>query len=132
MTGLLRPLRLLRCFVSPLLPQFLRRHRRGAGRRGERSNQQNELVPPTGLPTGASPSVDAELDRFVARLRQRLVVGAQTYGDESFRRPAAELVDEVMEELEDVAGWSLLLWIRLERLRDRVIAVVEGGPDGAT
>ena len=65
-------------------------------------------------------SLDAHLDRFVARLRARLVAGAATYGDRSFTRPAAELVDEVQQELEDVCGWSLLLWIRLERLRGRI------------
>lgn len=63
---------------------------------------------------------DADLDRFVQRLRARLVAGAVTYGDASFTRPAAELVDEVQQELEDVCGWSLLLWLRLERLRGAV------------
>lgn len=64
--------------------------------------------------------LDADLDRFVHRLRARLVAGADTYGDASFTRPAAELVDEVQQELEDVCGWSLLLWLRLERLRGAV------------
>ena len=74
--------------------------------------------------------LDADLDRFVMRLRARLVAGAATYGDASFRRPAAELVNEVQQELEDVCGWSLILWIRLQRLRGRVDAVVQGGADG--
>lgn len=64
--------------------------------------------------------LDADLDRFVQRLRARLVAGAATYGNRSFTRPAAELVDEIQQELEDVCGWSLLLWIRLERLRGAV------------
>lgn len=72
-------------------------------------------------------SLDTHLDRFVARLRARLVTGATTYGDASFTRPAAELVDEVQQELEDVCGWSLLLWIRLDRLRGRVAAAEQGG-----
>lgn len=67
-----------------------------------------------------SPALNADLDRFVARLRARLVAGAGTYGDRSFTRLAAELVDEVQQELEDVAGWGLLLWMRLERLRGAV------------
>ena len=62
-------------------------------------------------------NLDADLDRFVQRLRARLVAGAATYGNRSFTRPAAELVDEIQQELEDVAGWGLLLWLRLERLR---------------
>lgn len=72
-------------------------------------------------------ALDADLDRFVARLRQRLVAGAETYGDTSFMRPAAELVDEIQQELEDVCGWSLLLWIRLERVRRSATRLVENG-----
>lgn len=64
--------------------------------------------------------LDADLDLFVQRLRARLVAGAATYGDHSFTRPAAELVDEIQQELEDVCGWSLLLWIRLDRLRGAI------------
>lgn len=76
-------------------------------------------------------SLDADLARFVGRLRARLEVGAKTYGDASFKRPAGELVDEVQQELEDVCGWGLLLWIRLERLRGRAERVEElGGTDG--
>jgi hypothetical protein len=74
-------------------------------------------------------SLDIDLDRFVCRLRARLVAGAMKYGDASFRRPAAELVDEVQQELEDVCGWSLILWIRLERLRGRLAPAAERGGD---
>lgn len=71
--------------------------------------------------------LDAAPDRFVARLRRRLVAGAATYGDMSFHCPPADFVDEVMQELEDVAGWSLLLWIRPDRLRDQVEHVAQPG-----
>lgn len=64
--------------------------------------------------------LEKELDRFCDRLRKRMVEGAVTYGDASFHRPEGELVDEIQQELEDVCGWSLILWIRLERLRKRV------------
>jgi len=75
--------------------------------------------------------LDADLDRFVERLRARLVAGAKTYGDVSFTRPAAELLDELRQELEDVCGWGLILWLRLERLRAAVERVEElGGADG--
>ena len=57
---------------------------------------------------------------FLAQLQERLEVGARQYGDWSFRRPPAELLDEIQAELCDVAGWGLLLWSRVERLRERV------------
>lgn len=94
------------------------------------------LNSPSSLPSHLSPTAQVRqlavaLDRFVARLRKRRVAGATTYGDASFERPAAELVDEAMEELEDVCGWSLLLWVRLDRLHARVERVAErGGEDG--
>jgi len=72
-------------------------------------------------------AIDTHLDRFVARLRPRLAAGAATYGDVSFRRPAAELLDEVQQELEDVCGWSLILWVRIEELRQRVATAAQGG-----
>ena len=74
---------------------------------------------------------DADVERFVARLRARLAVGAIEYGNASFTRPAAELLDEVQQEIEDVCGWSLLLWTRLERVRARVARIEgTGGCDG--
>ena len=73
---------------------------------------------------------DHHVDNFVARLRARLITGAATYGDTSLTRPAPELVDEIQQELEDVCGWSLLLWIRLERLKQNVDAKEQGETDG--
>jgi hypothetical protein len=72
---------------------------------------------------------EANLMRFMARLRRRLEAGSEAYGSASFTRPANELVGEIQQELEDVAGWGVLLWIRLERLRGRVDAAGEGGSD---
>jgi hypothetical protein len=65
-------------------------------------------------------ALDTHLDRFVTRVRARLSVGERDYGDASLRRPAAELVDELQQEVEDIAGWGLILWVRLERLRGAV------------
>lgn len=73
--------------------------------------------------------LDGEVDRFVERLRARLVAGAATYGVASLQRPCQELIDEIQEELEDVAGWGLVLWVRLERLRDQVANLDQGGAD---
>jgi len=75
-------------------------------------------------------ALDTHFDHFVERLRARLITGAATYGDASFTRPAPELVDEVLQELEDVCGWSLLLWIRLERLKQSVAAAEQEATNG--
>ena len=66
----------------------------------------------------------ADLDlaylRFMQRLRTRLDAGAAEYGNASFTRPAGALVDEIQQELEDVCGWALILWMRLDRVRGRL------------
>jgi len=72
-------------------------------------------------------NLDHALDHFVARLRARLDAGAREYGNATFERPAAELIDEIQQELEDVAGWGFLLWVRLDRLREHVARLGAAG-----
>ncbi len=75
--------------------------------------------------------LDADLERFVARLRLRLERGAREYGHASFQRRVAELIGEAMEEAEDIVGWTFLAWLRLAALRDAIARVErEGGVDG--
>ena len=64
--------------------------------------------------------LDRDLDAFIARLRVRLEAGARQYGDHSFRKEPVELLSEIQDELVDVAGWGLILWVRIARLRERV------------
>ena len=56
---------------------------------------------------------------FFAAVGARLEVGEREYGT-SQDRPSHELVDEIMQELEDVAGWSILLWSKLRRISDEL------------
>lgn len=60
------------------------------------------------------------LGEFFQRIRQRHEAGSRTYKDESYARPMHGLIIEVMEELEDVAGWAFIGWERLRRLREKV------------
>ncbi len=63
------------------------------------------------------------LDRwpdFTGAVRARLDKGQAEYGGASFQRPPEELVDEIAEELEDVAGWAFVLWVRIYKLRERL------------
>lgn len=45
--------------------------------------------------------------------------GEREYGT-SRERPSPELVHEIMEELEDVAGWSILLWSKLRQMSGKL------------
>lgn len=78
--------------------------------------------------------IERTLDQFMAKVRTRLVNGARVYGDVSLKLPTPRLIDEIQQELEDVSGWSVLLWAKLERLRKLTIeagARVEPEDDGA-
>jgi hypothetical protein len=76
---------------------------------------------------------DDDIAAFVSELRARLAVGAVQYGDSSFRRPLVEVIGEIEQELLDTAGWALIAWTRLQRLRERVARIErtdQGGADG--
>lgn len=70
-------------------------------------------------------------DAFLAQVRSRLERGREVFADRSLERTGPELLSEVQEELADVAGWSALLWSRLERLRAE-LQRVDPGPDHTT
>jgi hypothetical protein len=65
---------------------------------------------------------------FVAAVERRLEKGAAVYGDRSFDLASPRLLDEVLEELEDVSGWSFVLWCRLRRIRDVLAFAERAGP----
>lgn len=56
-------------------------------------------------------------ERYTERVKARLDTGHRVYGGASTYRPSGDLLTEVQQELEDVAGWAMLLWSRLERMR---------------
>ena len=53
---------------------------------------------------------------FLKRVTARLEKGGQDYGDTSFSKDGPQLLEEIKQELEDVAGWSFILWTRLDKL----------------
>jgi len=61
-----------------------------------------------------------EFSEFTQALYERLGRGEAEYGEASFQRPPAVLVDEISEELLDVCGWSWLLWCRLRELKRKL------------
>jgi hypothetical protein len=58
--------------------------------------------------------------RFVSEVALRLEAGRESYGDHSFACAPSELLGEIEEELLDVAGWSFILWCRLQALSPRL------------
>lgn len=62
-----------------------------------------------------SPESNALLSLFVSRVSNRLQRGAATYGDSSFDKPLATTSDEILQELEDVAGWAAIAWVRIKK-----------------
>jgi len=50
-------------------------------------------------------------------VRDRLIMGADAYGDTSFLRPPSELLSEIAEELMDVTGWAFILWTRIQEMQ---------------
>jgi hypothetical protein len=69
-------------------------------------------------------SEEKDRQEFLAILEARLAQGATEYGNKSFNKGYAELRRELLAELEDIAGWSYILWrkikVRLEALERQV------------
>jgi hypothetical protein len=65
-------------------------------------------------------------DEFVAKLRAAWERGAKEYGDQSFANPPSSSVEEMLQELVDVAGWAFVAWVslkgRLEHYLSRIKA----------
>ncbi len=62
---------------------------------------------------------------FRDRLLRRLKRGYEAYGDESFDKPLPVLVDEIQQELEDICGWGLITWAKLQHLKARALVIEE-------
>jgi hypothetical protein len=61
--------------------------------------------------------LDDKIAAFFARVTERMHAGQRQYGDRSWSRSPDALLDEIQQELEDVAGWSIVLWSRLQSAR---------------
>jgi len=54
---------------------------------------------------------------FIERLEDRMKKGFEEYGDDSFNRTPAELVQEIEEELLDICGWSVILYSKIRNMK---------------
>lgn len=57
---------------------------------------------------------------FADKIEKRLEVGAEEYGDKSFSNPAIKTIDDILEELMDVVGWTFILSVRVNDLRSQL------------
>lgn len=66
--------------------------------------------------------------QFLSKVAARMEVGASEYGNLSFFKPGTP--EEILEEVEDIAGWSYVLWVKLKmRLEAVQLASDELFPD---
>lgn len=63
---------------------------------------------------------EAEQNVYFDALRERLRVGAECYGEKSFDKTDGRLLQEIQEEILDIAGWSYILWAKINRLKKRI------------
>lgn len=52
-------------------------------------------------------------NEFCRQLGERWEQGAREYGDQSFRKDASELSEEILVELVDAVAWQFILWARV-------------------
>ena len=67
---------------------------------------------------------------FEAALKDKLERGFRQYGDGSFSRPPEHILDELGAEALDLAGWGLILWVRCQKLNEKLelLHKLHGGP----
>lgn len=54
---------------------------------------------------------------YFDELEKRLRAGAEEYGDTSFEKQNSRLIEEIQQEVLDIAGWSYILWKKLENIK---------------
>lgn len=79
----------------------------------------NQLPIPSARFESAPSGPLASYPSFCAAIASRLAQGAKEYGDASFELPPSALLEEIEDELLDVAGWAYILWVRVHALRTR-------------
>ena len=53
---------------------------------------------------------------FFNAVREKMIRGQEEHGDGSLDRDPSGLIEEMMEECVDVAGWGAIAWMRLAEL----------------
>ena len=58
--------------------------------------------------------------KIVKDLDKKMMKGYLEYSDKSFAKDPIELCQELIEEVEDVMGWGMILKIRLEEVKKQL------------
>jgi hypothetical protein len=58
--------------------------------------------------------------KFVRLLDDKMKKGYKQYGDKSFERSPGYLVGELQQEVIDISGWGMILFARLEELKNKL------------
>lgn len=58
---------------------------------------------------------------YQTMVRDRLLIGAEQYGDTSFGASPDKLLGEIQQELLDVTGWAFILWCRINELQQELM-----------
>lgn len=65
-------------------------------------------------------AIEEDWPTYARRVHQRLVKGAETYGDGSFLTSPTSTINELLAEAEDLAGWGFIIWWKLWKMRERL------------
>ena len=57
--------------------------------------------------------------QFINKLDKKMLEGYKEYGDVSFNLKSIDLVGEIEQELLDICGWSLILWVHLNEIKKK-------------
>jgi hypothetical protein len=73
--------------------------------------------------------MNTDIQQFLSHIKTRLDAGAAAYGDQSFNRPVLNTTEEILQEIEDIAGWSFVLWVQAKRRLAGVAQALEARQD---
>lgn len=65
-------------------------------------------------------AIEWDFPRYIDQLRLKLEKGKRDYGDSSLSLSPDRLIAELQAEALDFSGWGFLLWLKLERMRQKL------------
>jgi len=110
---------LAKCDAAVFLPNW----KKSAGATAEHNFCDTQKIPifywPDYPPAKHEPNRQAHpIEDFLLRANRRLTTGAIEYGDDSYLYN--DVISEIEEELIDVANWSYLQWVKMQRLKTKI------------